>query len=67
MAVWLNFWWKIGYTATEQLQATKESICFIKKRRKKKLGNSRVKRNLIVSLKKEEEKMETSLVGENGL
>ena len=29
--------------------------------------NSRVKRNLIVSLKKEEEKMETNLVGENVL
>ena len=30
-------------------------------------SNSRVKRNLIVSLKKEEEKMETNLVGENVL
>ena len=30
-------------------------------------SNSRVKRNLIVSLKKEEEKLETSLVGENVL
>lgn len=35
MAVWLNFWWKIGYIATEHLQAKMESICFIKKRRKK--------------------------------
>ena len=30
-------------------------------------SNSRVKRNLIVSLKKEEEKLITSLVGENVL
>ena len=30
-------------------------------------SNSRVKRNLIFSLKKEEEKMETNLVGENVL
>ena len=30
-------------------------------------SNSTVKRNLIVSLKKEEEKMETNLVGENVL
>ena len=30
-------------------------------------SNSRVKRNLIVSLKKEEEKMETNLIGENVL
>ena len=30
-------------------------------------SNSRVKRNLIVSLKKEEEKLETSLVRENVL
>ena len=30
-------------------------------------SNSRVKRNLIVSLKKEEEKMETNLVRENVL
>ena len=33
MAVWLNFWWKIGYIATEQLQAKMESICFIKKKK----------------------------------
>ena len=45
MAVWLNFWWKIGYIATEQLQGEMESNCFIKKKEEGKLETSLVREN----------------------